>query len=203
MSEFAHTRDAGFWETIWEDEGGPWDLGGPHPGLRAALDLGLLEDRPRVVVPGCGGGHDAVLLAEHGHDVVGVDFARHAVERANALAAARGVTLDVRQADIFDLEREPAGSFDAAFEYTCFCAIDPAMRDRYAALLTHLIRPGGRLLMMVFPMERPPGGPPHRVTLDAVRSRFVDGWRWVIDTAPCVSPERRRGNERLAVIERT
>ena len=44
-----------------------WNIGKPHCGLIDIIDRRLL--RPgRVLVPGCGIGYDAVLLAEEGEE---------------------------------------------------------------------------------------------------------------------------------------
>jgi hypothetical protein len=50
----------------------PWDLGEPHSELMARLedDPGLgVDQRGRVLVPGCGSGNDAGALAEYGWQV--------------------------------------------------------------------------------------------------------------------------------------
>ena len=197
------TRTAGFWQQKYDDDATGWDLGGAHPALSAALDLGLLHGLDRVLVPGAGRGHDAVALAARGHSVTAVDFAPSAIEAIEANAFANGVELTTEACDVFDLAKRAGGDFDAVYEYTCFCAIDPAMRDDYVRLVTHLVRPGGRLLMFAFPLNWSRPGPPHGMSMDELHSRFAVGWREVVDTAPAVSPEQRRPHERLWVIERT
>jgi len=196
------TRTAEFWQQKYDEEATGWDLGGAHPALRAALDLGLLDGLDRVLVPGAGRGHDAVEIASRGHAVTAVDFAPSAIEAIEANAFARGVEVEAAAQDVFDLFERPAGAFDAVYEYTCFCAIDPALRDRYVELITHLVRPGGRLLMFAFPLHWSRPGPPHAMSMDELRERFSDGWAGVLDTSPAISPESRRAHERLWVIER-
>ncbi|TVQ97048.1 MAG: methyltransferase domain-containing protein [Deltaproteobacteria bacterium] len=196
------SRRPDFWEALYLRAETGWDLGGPTPVLRAALDTGLLGEPGRIVVPGAGRGYDAVLLAERGFAVTAVDFSASAVAHLQGEAAARGLEMDVRQQDVFALEEEPAGCMDACFEYTCFVAIDPALRERYAALLTHLVRPGGRLLFLAFPLGKESPGPPHGLTLEELEGLFGEAWRWVIDTEAPASVEARRPMERLVLLER-
>jgi 2-polyprenyl-3-methyl-5-hydroxy-6-metoxy-1,4-benzoquinol methylase len=199
----AATRTADFWEDRYQRAETGWDLGGPTPVLCAALELGLVgEPGARVLVPGAGRGHDPLHMAALGFHVTAVDFADSAVHHMRAEATTRGVALDVRQQDIFELGALPAGTFDAVFEYTCFVALDPALRADYVRLLTHLVRPGGRLLFLAFPLGKTSPGPPHGLTLDELRTRFAEGWQWVLDTTAPASVEARRPMERVVLLKR-
>lgn len=196
------------WNQRYLDDDTPWDLQSPSPSLVAALDIGMLHGFERVLVPGCGRGHDAELLARRGHDVVGVDFAPDAIaafrERIAHAEGAAELRLEARQADVFALrDAEPAGRFDAVFEYTCFCAIDPDDRPRYVRTMSHLVRPGGRLLFLVFPTHREvEGGPPFAVTLEDVDHHFSESWtvRW--SSPSQVAPGIRADREVVALLER-
>ena len=138
------TNTPSFWEEIYSSGDIGFDLGGPHPTLHHVLQLGLLRGRNRVLVPGCGRGHDAFALAESGHEVVVVDFAEQPIAEIRARALAADVSIEAVKADIFDLIEQPASSFDAVYEYTCFVAIDPGKRIAYRDMMSHLVRPGGR-----------------------------------------------------------
>ena len=196
------SRDPAFWETLYQREETGWDLGGPSPVLEAALGLGFYPPGSRILVPGAGRGHDALLLAAQGHDVTAIDFSASAVAAMRSAASERRLPLRVEACDLFTLRDRPAGSFDGAFEYTCFVAIDPALREAYVALLTHLLRPGGRLLFLAFPLGKTTPGPPHGLTLDELRERFGARWRWVLDGETSVSPDARREHERWVLLER-
>jgi SAM-dependent methyltransferase len=192
------------WNARYDHEDTPWDLGGPSPVLRAVLDLGLLAGRSRVLVPGCGRGHDVLQLAERGHRSVGVDFAESAIGWLLNEAESRDLPVEGLTQDIFALEDAAAGSYDGAWEYTCFVALPPAQRGRYAALVSHLVRPGGRFVHAVFPTSRAPEAhnPPWPVTSDEVIACFGVGWRTLLRTEPTTSPKKRRGREELLVLER-
>ena len=60
--------------------------------------------------------------------------------------------------------RDYAHAFDGVWEYTCFCAIDPARRDAYVRTIATILKPGGWLLACFFPMRRVAAGPPFPVS---------------------------------------
>ena len=61
-----------------------------------------VEDLPpgRALDVGCGEGRNAIWLADRGWDVTGVDFSEVALDKAQRLAAARGVTVHWDLADV-------------------------------------------------------------------------------------------------------
>ena len=65
-----------FWENIYKKDDIGWDLNGPTPTFeKIALKL-----KPgKVIILGCGRGHDAITFAELGFEVTAVDFAPSAV----------------------------------------------------------------------------------------------------------------------------
>src|SRR4030095_7736357 len=122
----------------------------------------------RVAVPGCGRGHDARLLARQGYRVAAFDFAAPALAAARDLAHEEGVDVVFEERDVFTLGGDRAGAFDAVWEYTCFCAIDPARRAEDVEVVRPIPRPGGVLLGCFFPLvpesePAPSPGPPFAV----------------------------------------
>jgi SAM-dependent methyltransferase len=151
--------------------------------------------RGRVAVPGCGRGHDARLLARHGYDVTGFDFSPAAVSAAEKLAHDEGVAVAFEQRDIFSLGREYAHAFDGAWEYTCYCAIDPRRRDEYVRILATIVKPGGWLLACFFPLRGAPTGPPFPVSPAEVKRRLLPHFRIERAFAPVRSARGRQGRE--------
>jgi SAM-dependent methyltransferase len=96
-------------------------------------------------VPGCGSGYEVRYFAEQGHDVLGIDFAAAAVERARGTL---GRFADrVRQADFFALDEPP---FDLVYERTFLCALPRRLWPQWAARIPLLVRPGGVLAGFFF-----------------------------------------------------
>jgi len=217
--------EPGFWDELYAGGNDGWELHEPSPALVAWLAgggrfvvSGGLEmapalppsadtrmvpalpppaDAPLVAVPGCGRGHDVRLLAHRGYQAVGFDFAEAAVSEARELAAAEGSAARFERRDIFTLSADFAGTFDAVWEYTCFCAIDPARRAEYVEVLRAILRPGGTLLGCFYPLREGGDGPPYPVSLAEVERLLSPGFRVEESRAPAASAERRRGLEWL------
>jgi len=80
---------AAYWDAIYREEVTPgWDLAAPAPSLLHALKAARLKPG-REAAPGCGFGHDARLLAEHGFKVDAFDISPRAL--AGARKRHRGV----------------------------------------------------------------------------------------------------------------
>ena len=208
--------EPGFWEGLYAEGNDGWELREPSPALVAWLAGGgrfTVSGGPemapafpqsadtrmaaRVAVPGCGRGHDARLLAQRGYQVVGFDFAEAAVKEARALAAAEGSAARFERRDIFTLAADFAEAFDAVWEYTCFCAIDPARRADYVEVVRAILKPGGTLLGCFYPLREGGDGPPYPVALAEVERLLAPGFRVEESRAPAASVERRHGLEWL------
>lgn len=198
----ASVSDPAFWEELYARGGDGWELGRAAPPLVDVMDT-TPPPRGRVIIPGCGRGHDVRFLASRGYDAVGVDFADAAVSEARALAAREGVAATFEQRDVFALPREWREAFDGAWEYTCYCAIDPARRDEYVRALADVIRPGGWLFACFFPLRTSGAGPPFPVSAAELRRRLPPGFRIERAGAPRRSARGRQGREWLVLARRT
>ena len=137
----------------WEQQAPSFDDAPDHglrdPAIReawASLLIGLMPAAPaRVADLGCGTGSLAVLLAEAGYDVSGLDVAAGMVTRARAKAAAAGVQADFAIGDAMT-PPWPQGSFDVVLARHVLWALpDPGVG------LSHwfeLLNPEGRLVLV-------------------------------------------------------
>ncbi|OYY94603.1 MAG: thiopurine S-methyltransferase [Hydrogenophilales bacterium 28-61-23] len=171
------------WEEKYRAKTIPWDRGAASPALPGWLEQGVLASGrdPRVLIPGCGRGHEALELARRGFQVTALDIAPTALEHLAAELDAAGVDAERVCADA--LSWQPAQPFDAIYEQTCLCALDPAHWAAYERQLFAWLRPGGQLFALFMQTDRP-GGPPFHCALSEMRSLFADEhWRWP-ETAP-------------------
>ena len=187
--------DAAFWQGLYAQGSDRWELGRASPALGAQLAR-RAPPQGTVAVPGCGRGHDARLLARRGYRVFGFDFVPEVLRAARERAAREGVDVTFEDRDVFDLARAYPGSFDGVWEYTCYCAIDPARRAEYVEVLAAILKPGGWLLACFFPVGEKPGGPPFAVSEAEVRQLLAGaGFELVEDYVPVASPDGRQGHE--------
>jgi SAM-dependent methyltransferase len=191
-----------FWSGLYAGGGDGWELGAPAPPLVDFVER-TPPPRGRVAVLGCGRGHDARFLAAHGYDVTAYDFAPRALAEARALARREGVRVAFEQRDIFTLAGEAARAFDGVWEYTCYCAIDPARRDEYVRTVAAILKPGGWLLACFYPLRAVSAGPPFPVSRAEVRRRFGRAFRLERAQPPVRSVRQRQGREWLVFARRT
>lgn len=180
------------WESLYSRGETPWDKGAASPGL-----LDFLAAQPdlkpgRVLVPGCGLGHDARLWSEAGFDVTGLDLAPTAVRVAQGRTG-RG-RLRFVCGNFFE-HRDPRG-FDVVFEHTLFCAIPLEHRSAYVDAVMRLLRPGGHFVAVHYMNPRDPSGPPFGVTRSELLERFAVGFQAVAEWVPRSFAGRER-RERL------
>ena len=165
-----------FWDEKYRADLTAWDRGGVSPALEDWLDEGALKPG-RILIPGCGYGHEVLALARRGFEVWGLDIAPTPVQRVREKLAQAGLTAHVVEGDVRTWQPEPP--FDAVYEQTCLCALSPEDWPRYEAQLCRWLRPGGRLFALWMQTDRP-GGPPYHCGLEAMRALFaLERWRWV------------------------
>ena len=151
------------WEQSWQKGVTPWDAGVPAPSLVRLIADGALPVG-RTLVPGVGGGYDALALAGGGRSVVGLDLAPSAVVAATRRRDEAGVSPEhcaFVQGDFFTAE---LGVFQIIFDYTFLCALPPDLRTRWAARMRELLAPEGMLVTLIFPVSDHAGGPPYAVS---------------------------------------
>ncbi len=185
------------WEARWQAGDTPWDKGTAAPPL-----VDWLARHPvsgRVLVPGCGSGHDVRALAAAGADVLGLDLSPTALAHAASFPPVAGERY--RLENLFTLPPELHGTFDAVFEHTCFCAIDPARRADYVAAVHAALRPGGHLLAIFYLDPGPEPGPPHGVTPAELDALFA-GFHLEHQETPARAFAGRERRERLRLLHR-
>lgn len=198
-----------FWEDLYARGEDGWEQGAPAPPLRALLARRRFSPG-RAAVLGCGRGHDARLLATRGHAVWGFDFSPTAIAEARRLTPAApapaeggwppGITFEQRH--VFSLPGVHPGFFDLLWEYACFCAIHPARRPEYVQVARSILKPGGMLAALFYPLREGSGGPPFPVSREEIRRLFEPCFTFLEALVPPESVEPRRGLEWLVLMQR-
>ncbi|MCE1178513.1 MAG: methyltransferase domain-containing protein [Micrococcales bacterium] len=140
-------------QQYWDDYAEGFDAAPDHglldPDIRGAwkeLLRAWLPIEPGLVADlACGTGSLAVLAAELGHHVVGIDLSPEMVARAQAKTVHFGGAVRIAQGDVADPDIED-GSVDAVLARHILWTLP----DPHAAIATwaRLLRPGGRLILI-------------------------------------------------------
>lgn len=194
------------WEACYRAGETPWDKGLAAPPLLEVIErLGpAMWGSGPVLVPGCGLGHDVRALAALGIPVLGLDIAETAVENARALPKVGGETYEV--GDFLDPRWCEGRHFSAIWEHTCFCAIDPARREGYAASAASVLEPGGVFIGVFYLTPNDPGeehaGPPFNVSIEELNGCFSPWLERIEAWAPQRVYPGREGREWVAVFRK-
>jgi SAM-dependent methyltransferase len=139
------------------------ETGEPEPLLVEFVTSGRIQPT-RTLEIGAGTGAKALWLAERGFDVLGIDVAPLAVERATAKLAEHDFDCRFRTPD-FIAGSPLEDSFEFVFDRGCFHVFDePEERARFAARVAAALVPGGLWLSLIDSAEGGPRetGPPRR-----------------------------------------
>jgi SAM-dependent methyltransferase len=198
-----------FWDEAYRDQRDGWDMGTPTPvfddilrrhglDLReiGAQDFRLAHPAPRAALPCSGRGYDALLFARYGFDVTAIDFSSEALKYLRALTS-KPDNLTMLHADLFALPEDVRGSFHLIVEYTCVCAVDPSRRAELVRATHALLRPDGYALMLLFPIDGRPGGPPFSIDVDEWKQLMSAHFDLTFECTPTTSVKPRMGRERL------
>ena len=134
--------DLGRWESRFSADG---YLFGTEPNAFLKAQAHRLRPGLDVLSVADGDGRNGVWLAEQGLNVHSVDFSPTAIQKAEALAAARGVTIRAERADLFAWTW-PAEAYDVVVAIFLQFA-PPAERKRMFEGMKKALKPGGLLLL--------------------------------------------------------
>ena len=140
----SHADAQDFWSDKYRAVGEAY-LFGTAPNRFLAAHAGLLRAGQRALSVADGEGRNAVWLAEQGLDVTATELSPVALEKAEALAATRGVQIDFALVDALNWIYP-----DEAFDLVVAIFIQFAAPDERARLFENLkrtLRPGGRIVL--------------------------------------------------------
>ena len=145
---------------MWDQRyGGEEYAYGTEPNAFLVAMAGRLQ-MGRILCLGEGEGRNAVWLAGQGHDVTAVDASRVGLEKAERLAAERGVTITTAHSDLaeYDIGSDTWGGI-----VSVFCHLPPTLRADVHRRCVAGLRPGGVMLLEAYTPRQlayGTGGPP-------------------------------------------
>ncbi|NND96326.1 MAG: methyltransferase domain-containing protein [Pirellulaceae bacterium] len=163
------------WQRRYEVGDTGWDRGNVHPALTRWLHDEAIQPC-RVFVPGCGRGYEVVELASRGFQVTAMDFARTPVRELTKRLVANNLIADVLREDVLRYATDEC--FDAIYEQTCLCALEPKRWPAYERRLASNLKAGGKLFSLWMQSDRRDARPYH-CEVKEMRELFCESrWDW-------------------------
>jgi SAM-dependent methyltransferase len=193
------TESASFWDDKYRNNEASWDMKTPTPVFENLLDAQQFVRPGKILIVGSGKGYDAVLAAKKGYEVFAVDFSTEAIEFSKNLAEKENLKLNYLLQDIFQLDSVYRNHFDYVYDYVTYCSILPERRKEYSEKISVLLKTGGKLIALLFPVEDRKGGPPYAVDVLEFYDLFSQHLQLKFSSWKINSIKPRRGREVLQI----
>ena len=155
-----------YWDKQYQNNETGWDLKNVSPPLKEFIDT-LTNKNLKILIPGCGNAYEAEYLLDKGfHNVTLIDISSTLVN--NLKIKFEGKPIRILHNDFFDHKEK----YDLILEQTFFCAINPALRVRYAAKCFSLLNDNGRIAGLLFNIVFEKEGPPFGGNKEEYKSLF-------------------------------
>jgi len=123
-----------------------WEPIPPSPEISALVASGSIKKDAEILDVGCGGGLDAIFLAQIGFSVAGIDVSRKALEIARDRSKKAGVRVDWLRGSTLDLPIE-SEALDWVTDRGLFHLIEDSERPKYSSEVFRVLKPNGHLLI--------------------------------------------------------
>lgn len=155
MTQSTDFLSQSYWNNRYLNQETGWDIGYIATPLKAYVDQ-LTNKQIKILIPGAGNGYEAIYLHQQQFTHVHVvDFAEQAL--TNILTQQPTFPKNhLVCSDFF----EHTGQYDLIIEQTFFCALNPSLRQQYAAHMHRLLKPQGKLVGLLFNGALPGNTPP-------------------------------------------
>ena len=191
-----------YWDELYLNKATGWDLKKPNPVWEELLNKKEFIKPGKLLVTGCGYGHDAILAAKNGYEVTAIDFSKYAISCAKESAENNSAEVNFIADNLFTLGEEYFEKFDVVYEYTTYCAINPERRKEYLTKICSFIKPGGKLIAILFPIDGREGGPPFNIDISIFYEQAKNYIKLEFFTKQINSVKPRRGKEILQVYRK-
>jgi ubiquinone/menaquinone biosynthesis C-methylase UbiE len=123
-----------------------WELNYPSPELATLVAARTWKKTAKILDIGCGGGLDAIFLAQCGFSVIGVDISPVALRIAETRAEEANVIIDWRLGNVLDLPVENE-TIDIVTDRGLFHSIEDEDRPKYSSEVYRVLKLHGRVII--------------------------------------------------------
>ena len=188
------------WQSHYENNDLGWDLGQVSPPF-----VKLWQDKKlplgKVLIPGCGRGHEVAFLADKGFEVTAVDFSQGAITYLKNTLKEKNLSCQVLHKDFFSLDDSHDGVYDLVLEQTFFCAIAPPQRKDYVQKVSRVLKPEGMLIGLFYHTDKE-GGPPFNTSYEDIKNNFSEYFHIQLLEKTLLSSEQRKNKEWLGILKK-
>ena len=190
--------DENYWSQRYLTGTTGWDIGYPSYPLVQYLDQ-IVNKEVEILIPGAGNGLEAAYAFQNGFkDIHLLDFSLHPLESFQMKFPSFPES-HIHHEDFFYHNHQ----YDLILEQTFFCALDPTLRIQYINKMYDLLKPGGKLVGVLFNQHFEKAGPPFGGDVKEYQSLFSQKFKEV-NMEPCYNsiPERQ-GAELFIQIQKS
>lgn len=167
FSKKSKERDKSYWDSRYLSNEINWDVRDISDPMRDYINQ--VEDKSlRILIPGAGNAYEAEYMHRGGFENVFVlDISTEAIKGFMSRFPDFG-NENIIAGDFF----EHKGEYDIILEQTFLCSLHPAERQRYFDKVHSLLRPGGKLVGVLFDRTFDKEGPPFGGSKDEYKKYF-------------------------------
>ena len=139
--------DEAYWSNRYINNTAAWDTGGITQPLKEYIDQ-LTDKGISILIPGSGSSYEAGYLLDHGFtNITLIDISTTICKKLNEqFETHKNSGLRIICSDFFEHD----STYDLIIEQTFFCALNPTLRNQYAEKMYSLLKPGGKLVGLLF-----------------------------------------------------
>jgi hypothetical protein len=182
--------DSNYWDIRYQAEQTGWDIGYVSTPLKEYIDQ-LDNKGQKILIPGAGNAYEAEYLHEKGFgNVYIIEWSETAIDRF--FGRYPGFPKEnIFLQDFFDHK----GKYDLIIEQTFFCSVHPSKRIDYTVKMHNLLKPGGKLVGLLFDDELYKDKPPYGGSKDEYDIYFREYFTYKVFETANNSIKPRAGRE--------
>ena len=160
-----------YWEERYINNDTTWDTGRITTPIKTYIDQ-IENKNLKILIPGVGNGYEFDYFIQKGFtNVFAIDMAETPIQNIKSRNPA--YKNHIILGDFFNFNM----SFDLIIEQTFFCALNPELRKEYVSKMTHLLKPNGKIIGLLFNFPLTNSGPPFGGSKEEYICLFSDNFK--------------------------